>query len=206
MRVIAGRFRGRNLEPPTGHNTRPFTDRVKETVFNIVGHRLLTPGALPDIQVLDVFAGTGAMGIEALSRGAAGCTFVERDRRALRGLRENIRRVGMTPACTVLTDNAWTMRPPEIDGGFGLVFLDPPYRDSRDALRVYDLLERLGPALSPAGVLLLRVERSSDFADEQVRGLTVLDTRQIARMVLVLMARPEATEPADDNVDEATEG
>ena len=119
MRVIAGRFRGRTLDAPPGQSTRPITDRAKETLFNVLGHRFALPGCLPGFVVLDVFAGTGSLGLEALSRGAAACTFVEQDRRALRYLRQNIARLGADGACTVLTDNAWTMRPPPWRGNAG---------------------------------------------------------------------------------------
>ena len=156
VRVIAGQYRGRSLAAPPGLTTRPITDRVKETLFNILGHRFALPGELPAFAVLDLFSGPGSLGLEALSRGAAACTFVERDRAALRCLRQNITTLQVGAAATIRTDNAWTMRPPQPPAGFGLIFVDPPYRETEDPWRVLDLLERLAPSLSPDGVLVFR--------------------------------------------------
>jgi len=189
MRVIAGTFRGRRLEPPEGQTTRPITDRVKETLFNILGHRFGTPGELPAIDVLDVFAGTGSLGIEAVSRGARRCVFVERDRRALRGLRENLRHLDLLATCPVRTDNAWTMRPPEVAAGFDLVFVDPPYRDVAQTVRVLDLLDRLGPRLSETGVIVFRCESRYEVPMERLHGLRCVDSRVYGRMRLDLIAR-----------------
>jgi len=189
VRVIAGRFRGRTLDAPPGQSTRPITDRAKETLFNVLGHRFALPGCLPGFVVLDVFAGTGSLGLEALSRGAAACTFVEQDRRALRYLRQNIARLGADGACTVLTDNAWTMRPPQCAGGFGLVFVDPPYRDATDPLTILDLLERLAPSLAPDGLLVFRHEARAPAPPAGAwRTLRCVDERILGQMRLLLLA------------------
>ena len=178
------------LEAPPGQTTRPITDRVKETLFNILGHRFAAPGELPAFAVLDVFSGPGSLGIEALSRGARSCIFVERDRAVLRSLRQNIRTLRLDGVATVLADNAWTMRPPLPPGGFGLVFVDPPYRDSQEPLRVLDLLERLAPSVAADGLLVLRHEASATPpTDEQLHGLRCADERHIGRMRLRLLAR-----------------
>jgi len=188
------------LESPPGQSTRPITDRVKETLFNILGHRLALPGTLPEVEVLDLFCGPGSLGIEALSRGARACTFVERDRQALLALRHNLARLGLEPTCTVMTDNAWTMRPLSPPGRFGLIFVDPPYRDTQDPLRVVDLLERLAPSLAADGLMVLRL--SAQAAVPPPGGLRLLryvDQRRTGRMQLLLLARtdwPAAT--ADD--------
>lgn len=202
MRVIAGKFRGRLLTPPEGRGTRPITDRVKETLFNILGHRCGTPGYLPDFEVLDVFAGTGGLGIEALSRGARRCTFVERERRALRVLRDNLTALDLGAAAPVLADNAWTMRPPPVPGGYGLMFVDPPYRDSADLLRAADLLERLAPALAADGVLVFRYEAAgTPFPFDALRSLRRVDERRCGHMCLVLLAPhappPPVSQPGD---------
>ena len=91
MRVVSGELRGRRIESPVGDATRPTTDKVREAVFNALG----SAGILDGATVLDLFAGTGAMGIEALSRGAQRCVFVERDRNALATLRRNIDSLGL---------------------------------------------------------------------------------------------------------------
>ena len=188
MRVIAGTHRGRCLTAPPGMNTRPMTDRVKETLFNILGHRFAEPGGLPPFDVLDLFAGTGGLGLEALSRGGRTCVFVEHDRRVLPCLRANIRALGLDAACTLLTDNAWTMRVPTVANDFGLIFVDPPFRDSEDPLRVADLLERFGAVLAPAGLMIFRQESSATFPTQPLRGLCGVDERSIGRTRLRFLA------------------
>ncbi len=194
MRVIAGTFRGRSLEAPPGAGTRPITDRVKETLFNILGHRLAVPGQLPDVHVLDLFAGPGSLGIEALSRGARTCTFVERDREALRCLRQNIQHLDLQEVCTLLTDNAWTLRPQQLAAGFGLIFVDPPYRDAQDPRRVLDLLERLAPSLAPGGLIVFRCStRAPALPPGGLGALRPVDERTVGRMRLVFLARRAKT-------------
>lgn len=148
MRVVAGDLRGRRIESPTGDATRPTTDKVREAVFNA----LVSLGAVEGARVLDLFAGTGAMGIEALSRGAAHCTFVENDRAALAVLRANIDKLGVAQRSTVVPGDATSAQA----GGHGadIVIVDPPYGFS-DWERV---LENVGDALviiesgAPVGV------------------------------------------------------
>lgn len=121
MRVVAGEFGGRKLVAPEGLTTRPTTDKVRQAVFN----SLSSMGLVEDAVVVDLFAGSGAMGIEALSRGAARCTFVERDRHALAALRENLRALRLEDRSTVVVSDvlAWVpaMR------GVDLALIDPPY-------------------------------------------------------------------------------
>lgn len=121
MRVVAGDLRGRRIEAPTSDATRPTTDKVRQAVFNALGSLEVVEGA----RVLDLFAGTGAMGIEALSRGAAHCVFVERDRDALAVLKKNIAALGLADRATVLAVDALSAaaRQPGID----LLIADPPY-------------------------------------------------------------------------------
>lgn len=108
-------------------------DRVKQAVFDMLAVRYDTPGALPALRVADLFAGSGSLGLEALSRGAAACWFFERDRDALSALRRNVDSLGAQTAATVVATDAWRAGPSAGDGGeFELMFLDPPYRDSRD--------------------------------------------------------------------------
>lgn len=121
MRVVAGSARGRRLVVPEGDGTRPTADRVREAMFN----SLYSLGAIDDARVIDVFAGCGALGIEALSRGAAHCTFVENDRRALDALRANLETLGFGEESTVIAgDGQHALRQvTDVD----LVLLDPPY-------------------------------------------------------------------------------
>ncbi len=110
-------------------------DRIREAIFAILASHFGLPGTLPRVKVADLFAGSGSMGWEAVSRGAAGCDFIERDPNALGVLRENARTLDAEPSCRILRGDAWVMplataRPAE---PYGLIFLDPPYADSRDA-------------------------------------------------------------------------
>jgi len=121
MRVIAGVARGQPLAAPRDPRTRPITDRVKETLFGILGERV--PGA----RVLDLYAGSGAIGIEALSRGAAHATFVEQARPALAALRANLERVRLSELATVAPLDVERFLEGAVGEPWDLVFLDPPY-------------------------------------------------------------------------------
>ena len=183
MRIIAGSLRGRKLEAPPGSNTRPITDRAKETLFNILGARFGAPGVLPALNVADLFAGSGGLGIEALSRGGRWCLFAERERRAIAALRRNISAAGIGECCRLSTQNAWTMRLPAPPGeGYGLVFLDPPYKDAVDPVPVLDLLERLAPSVAPGGVVVFRHEVKTRFPVESLRALECVDERELGTM------------------------
>lgn len=121
MRVTAGEFGGRRLVAPDGTTTRPTTDKVRQAVFN----SLVSMGALDGAVVADLYAGSGALGIEALSRGAERCVFVERDRAALQALRQNITTLGIEERCTVHATDvmAWVPAMRNVD----IAFIDPPY-------------------------------------------------------------------------------
>ena len=120
MRVIAGELGGRKLASPDGTSTRPTTDRVREAVFNALG----SAGILDDAVVADLFAGTGAVGIEAISRGAAHCTFVERDKAALRSLDDNLAALDLDDRSRVLRSDAMAAAGSlDVD----IAFVDPPY-------------------------------------------------------------------------------
>ena len=190
MRVIAGKFRGANLATPPGRDTRPITDRAKETLFNVLGHKFGLAGVLPDVPVLDVFAGSGSLGIEALSRGARSCLFVEHGRQAMRVIQDNVHKLRIEGITAVSSENAWTMRfPPAQPDGYGVIFADPPYRDVSDAHRMIDLLDRLAPRLAPHGVLVFRHEDKTDFPAEQLRLLEQIDVRDIGSMRIRYLKR-----------------
>ena len=125
MRIIAGAFRGRRLTAPEGEGTRPTADRVRQALFDRLAHAPWAGRAvLEGAAVLDVFAGTGALGLEALSRGAARAAFIERDRATAAILRGNVAACRAEACCRVLVADA--LRPPKGEP-CGLVFLDPPY-------------------------------------------------------------------------------
>ena len=132
MRVIAGTHRGRRIEAPKGQTTRPTGDRVREAAFNLIG-------PVDDADVLDLYAGSGAMGIEALSRGAASATFVESDRDACRTIDRNLERLGLLGR--VLCQDVARFLGAE-RRRFDLVLVDPPYE-----LRDHELLARYLPSL-----------------------------------------------------------
>ena len=121
VRVVAGDLRGRRIEAPVTEATRPTTDKVREAVFNALGSLGVVDGA----RVLDLFAGTGAMGIEALSRGASECVFVEKDRDALRILKTNIDQLGLTNRSLIVAGDAETVGAQQRN--IDLVIADPPY-------------------------------------------------------------------------------
>jgi 16S rRNA (guanine966-N2)-methyltransferase len=122
MRIIAGSRKGARIFAPRGRDTRPTGDRAREAAFNLIG-------PVDGMQVLDLFAGSGAMGLEALSRGAAGATFVERDRAAAETIVRNLDKLGLTGA-TVVRENAARALAADAAAGrrYDLVLIDPPYR------------------------------------------------------------------------------
>jgi 16S rRNA (guanine966-N2)-methyltransferase len=146
-RVIAGRAAGRRLVAPPGEGTRPLADRVKQTLFAI-----LEPD-LDGARVLDLFAGSGAAGIEALSRGAASVVFVERDARASRTIAENLRATGLSGPGAVVTNAevaAWLRRDARSADRFDVVIVDPPYADTELLATVLGLLGDAAAPLAPA--------------------------------------------------------
>ena len=150
MRVIAGSYKGRTLKSPTWDGLRPTSDRLRETLFNIVAARV------PGSRVLDGFAGTGAIGIEALSRGAASVTFVDDDRRAQALVAENLTRCGISEGYAIIRASVaraleTLKRAPE---RFDLIVLDPPYE-----LAIEDTIGSAGELLAPDGVLVLEHSR-----------------------------------------------
>lgn len=158
MRVIAGIAKGRRLTAPSGDQTRPTTDRVKEAMFSSLLPRL--PGA----RIIDLFAGSGALGIEALSRGAEHVTFVERAGRSLAALRQNLELTALVSGAEVVTrDVATALRSGgEASGGRGLIrgpfdvaLLDPPYGIDRGELA--EVLADLVPHLAPDAIVVLEL-------------------------------------------------
>lgn len=149
MRVIAGQWKGHRLDAPRWEGLRPTSDRLRETLFNVLAPRL--EGA----RVLDVCAGTGAVGIEALSRGAARVTFVEADRRAVALIEANLRKCRAGEGYTIEHRDGLTPPPNAHAGPFDIVFLDPPYAHPRlDAW-----LHMAGSVVGPNGMVVLEHAR-----------------------------------------------
>ncbi|MBI1383619.1 MAG: 16S rRNA (guanine(966)-N(2))-methyltransferase RsmD [Rhizobiales bacterium] len=127
MRIVAGRYRGRELKSPSDSAVRPTGDRIREALFNILLNGR-DPVSIEGARVLDLFAGTGALGLEALSRGAVFCLFVEENSDARALVRENVERLAATGIAKIFRRDATTMGDPGSMRAFDLVFLDPPYR------------------------------------------------------------------------------
>ena len=177
MRIIAGQWRGRPIDAPPGSSTRPTGDRVRETLFSMLVSRL---GSFEDLRVADLFAGSGALGFEALSRGAAHATFVENDPTAAAVIRRNAEKLGA--AVQILGGSALTLPRSE---SFDLIFADPPYANGSGNAVV--------AAVADAGWLTrggwMSVETSRD--DQVDPGPFAIEaTRDVGRARLTLLRRP----------------
>ena len=178
MRVIAGIAGGIPLTAPRGTATRPITDRVKETLFAILGDRV------PDARVLDLYAGSGAIGIEALSRGAASVAFVERDRGALAALRANLERTRLERASVYEADVERFLA--GADGPWDLVVLDPPY----EVRAIVSPLRALVPLLATGAVVVIKHFWRVETPD--VVGLAVTRQRRFGETMLTFLEAPGA--------------
>lgn len=171
MRIIAGAWRGRALVAPAGEATRPTADRVRQALFDRLMHAPWAGrGAVVGARVLDAFAGTGALGLEALSRGAAHATFLDMARTALDAVRANALACGAEVRCTVLAGDA--LRPPP-GQGCGLVFLDPPYGQALVG-RAMDALAGAG-WIAPGALVVAEIGRDDplprpDPVDDRTQG------------------------------------
>lgn len=180
MRIVAGEWRGRPLRAPEGDTTRPTADRTRETLFSMLASRL---GSFEGLSVTDLFAGSGALGLEALSRGAATALFVEQDPAAVRAIRANIAALRAAPRCEVIAGSVLSLKAPREP--LDLVLLDPPYGTGAGAVAL-DKLVRLG-WIGPATWVSLETA-----ADEipQVRSLAVESGRKVGRARLTLLRLP----------------
>jgi 16S rRNA (guanine966-N2)-methyltransferase len=164
VRVVAGLYRGRRLEAPPGRSTRPTSDRVREALFSILG-------PLDDLRVLDLFAGSGALGIEALSRGARQAVFVDSDERAAAAVRRNLDALGADARVHRRDALAWLASAASGGETFDLVFADPPYSSAgRTAGRLSDLLP---PLLTDTSLTVTE----SDKRDPLLLTLPLIDER-----------------------------
>jgi 16S rRNA (guanine966-N2)-methyltransferase len=177
VRIIAGTWRGRTIEAPPGQSTRPTGDRVRETLFSMLASRL---GSFEELRVADLFAGSGALGFEALSRGAASATFVENDPKAAAVIRRNADKLG-APA-QILGGSALAL--PRA-APFDLIFADPPYGDGVGTSAL-EAVEKAG-WLAPGGWMSVETSR----ADSVDPGSFAIEaTRDVGRARLTLVRRP----------------
>jgi 16S rRNA (guanine966-N2)-methyltransferase len=175
MRIISGAWRGRTLVTPKGDATRPTADRTREGLFSMLVSRL---GSFEDLRVADFFAGSGALGLEALSRGAAHCTFVEQDKPALDALRANIAKLGANGDVRAQS----VLALPKVPQPFDLILMDPPYGTGAGSVAL-DKLSRHGWT-GPATLISIETSKAESVA---VKGFAIEAERTygIARITLL---------------------
>lgn len=177
MRVISGEWRGRKLLAPKNDATRPTADRTRETLFSMLASRL---GSFEGLYVADLFAGSGALGIEALSRGAAHCVFGEQDREAIDALRKNLAALGAAPRADVRAGSVLALGP--APRTFDLLLFDAPYGTGAGSVAL-DKLNRLGWVGADS---LISIETADKEAVE-VAGFAIDATRKVGKAKLTLL-------------------
>ncbi|MBV8780690.1 MAG: RsmD family RNA methyltransferase [Phycisphaerae bacterium] len=208
MRIIAGTHRGRTILPPDNDATRPITDRVKQSLFDILAPRI------EDAVVFDCFAGTGSMGLECLSRGAKHVTFFEMNRSAVGLLKRNLETLGFADRSTIVASDVFKFFPilagplagrpsaetrpasgPAKIGQAHLIFLDPPYRMVREeSTALQSLASKLADCLATDGVIIFR----HDAADSlNLPSLECIGHRTYGGMTIELLVAPNAVSPAE---------
>ena len=182
LRIIAGEWRRRQLRAPPGDATRPTADRTRETLFAMLLSRL---GDFEGLAVADLFAGSGALGLEALSRGAASCLFVEQDAAAIRALRANIAALRAQPQCDVRASSVMQLGPAKAP--LDLILLDPPYHSGAGAVAL-DRLQRLG-WIGPGTWIALETAHDEKVS---VKALEIETERKVGKARLTLLRLPGA--------------
>lgn len=177
MRIIAGEWRGRKLVAPKGDATRPTADRTRETLFSMLASRL---GTFEGLSVLDLFAGSGALGLEALSRGAAHCLFVEQEADAVKAIRANIDTFDARAGSQVQQGSVMSLGPAKVP--HDLILLDPPY-DTGAGQVALDRMARLG-WIGPATWIALETRKDEDVA---IKALDIEAERVVGKAKLTLL-------------------
>ena len=190
MRITSGTLRGRTLAAPADQTVRPTSDKVRQAIFNILAHNDFGFGfKIEGTRVADLFAGTGAMGLEAISRGAKFCLFVEESPRSRALIRQNVESFGLTGVTKIWRRDATNLGPMGAGAGgpFDLVFLDPPYRKNLIAPALASLRE--GGWLARKAIAV--IEYADDESRPDMEGFNVLDDRTYGETrVKVLRAEP----------------
>lgn len=177
MRIVAGQWRGRKIQAPAGETTRPTSDRTRETLFSMLVSRL---GSFEGLSVADLFAGSGALGLEALSRGAASCVFVEQDPAAIRALRANIAALRAADQCDVRAASVLALGP--VKAPLDLILLDPPYGSGAGSVAL-DKLQRLG-WVGPASWISLETAVNEE---PKIKGLEMVAERKVGKARITLL-------------------
>jgi 16S rRNA (guanine966-N2)-methyltransferase len=180
MRIISGQWRSRPVVAPKGDTTRPTADRTRETLFSMLASRL---GSFEGLAVLDLFAGSGALGLEALSRGAASCTFVEHDAAALKALETNIEKLGAKAQSDIRRSSVLSLG--SAIKPFDVILMDPPYASGAGSVAL-DKLGRLGWFAPSAWISI----ETSNKEDIDVKGFVIDNVRNVGKARLTLL-RPE---------------
>ena len=183
MRVIAGSARGIQLKTVPGQGTRPISDRVKESLFNILGAWIV------NARVLDLFAGTGSVGIEALSRGAAQATFVERHSRAMAVIRENLRRTGLSGPAQLIQTDVFRFLDKAADP-FDLIYVAPPQYQGLWSKTLL-ALEATPGWLAPEGLVVVQIF-PKEWESLELETLTMFDQRKYGSTLLCFYESPGA--------------
>ncbi|WP_343684357.1 16S rRNA (guanine(966)-N(2))-methyltransferase RsmD [Asticcacaulis sp.] len=191
MRIVGGEFRGRALSAPEGQNTRPTSDRARQAVFNILEHAEFAPN-LNGARVMDVFAGSGALGLEAMSRGAAFCLFVDTDDAARGAIRDNVEAFGLFGVTRIHRRDATQLgvRPGGGSEAFDLVFMDPPYRKGL----VQPALEALRNGNWLSGEALIVAELAADEDFFATEPWQIIDTRTYGPAQVLFLKQKILTE------------
>lgn len=186
LKIVGGRHRGRAIATPEGLATRPTSSRAREALFNILVHanwRADGMSPLIDARVLDGFAGSGALGIEALSRGAAHATFLDSDATAIKLIGENLRKLGETAAAKVV--RADVTRPPPSREGCDLVLLDPPYRSGLAVPALIALAE--AGWFNPGAIATVELGNAEDMIPPN--GFETIDERRYGAAKIAILRR-----------------
>jgi 16S rRNA (guanine(966)-N(2))-methyltransferase RsmD len=182
LRVIAGTAKGRRLALVPGEGTRPISDRAKESLFNLLA------GDLEQAHVLDLFAGTGSVGIEALSRGAAQATFVESDRQAVKTIEANLRTVGFERQARVVRTDVFVFLRNSLRAGYDYIHVAPPQYHELWA-RTLAALDARPEWVNPDGVVVAQID-PKEYAPQTLQALTLVDQRKYGTTLLCFYERP----------------
>ena len=179
MRIISGQFRGRKLKTLEGMNTRPTADRVKESLFNILSNKIY------DSKVLDLFAGSGSLGLEALSRGATFCVFVDSSKEAINIVKENIKLCRQEENSKIINKD-YIEALKILNDKFDIIFVDPPYSNGIEV----NVLKNIKSIMSENGIAVIETDQT-DIPPDEIAGLIKYDSRKYGRTIISFYSHGE---------------